>query len=235
MALLDIIQKVAPRLGLRRPPAVVGATGDLTAQTLLELANQEGDELSRFHDWQDLIVEKTFTTLAQVAQTDALPADDYDRLPHNPEFWNRTLNLRYAGPAPQRVWQQLQTGVSAGTVGWWRILGGQLCIYPAPTAGQTLAFEYLTKNWCESASGDAQSEFMADTDVVRLPERIMQLGLIWRWKASKSFAYGEDLETYEREKEKAAANDRGTGRIRGGGTDVGDLLAGPNWNGIIGS
>ena len=232
MSLLTIIQKVAPRIGLRKPQAVVGST-DLTTQTLWELANEEGDELARFHAWQALNVEKTFTTLAQVEQTNALPSDDYDRLARNVEIWNRTLNLRYTGPTPQRVWQQLQQGTSGGVVGFWRILNGELCIYPAPTAGQTLGFEYISKNWCASNTGTPQSEFMADTDVALLPERIMILGLRWRWKASKGFAYAEDMETYEREKEKAAANDRGSGRIRSDNSDQSQWPPYPAWDGTI--
>ena len=40
MSLLDIVRKVAPRLGLRRPSAVVNST-DLTSQTLHEFLNEE--------------------------------------------------------------------------------------------------------------------------------------------------------------------------------------------------
>lgn len=228
MTLLSIIQKTSSRLGLRRPTAVIGST-DITAQTLLELANEEGDELSRAHDWQDLIVERAVSTVGQVEQTTALPID-YDRFPHNVEIWNRTHNQRYAGPTPQRLWQQLQQGVSAGAVGWWRILGGSLHIYPAPTAGEDLAFEYLTKNWCAKADGTGQSEWLADTDVCLLPERLFVLGVRWRWKAAKGLAYAEDMETYQRAVELAATNDRGTGRIRGGQSD---FLVSPNWNGTI--
>lgn len=213
MSLLDIAQRAASRLGLRQPQTVVGSN-DLTAQILLEFANQEGEELSRYHNWQALTVQKTFTTLAQVVQTNALPSTDYDRMVYNAEIWNRSLNLRYRGPTNSRVWQQIQSGVGAGVAGWWRIVGGQLNIYPAPTAGQTIAFEYISKKWCESSLGVDQEEFLADTDVALIPERLILLGIVWRYRHSRGFAqYAEDMATYEREKEKAAARDRATGRI----------------------
>jgi hypothetical protein len=197
-------------------------SNDLTAQILLEFANQEGEELARYHDWQALVVQKTFTTLAQVAQTNALPSDDYDRMVYSPEVWNRSLNLRYRGPTNSREWQRVLTGVGAGVAGWWRIVGGELNIYPAPTAGQTLAFEYISRNWAESSGGTAQDSFMADTDVSLLPERIILLGMVWRYRHSRGFAqYAEDMATYEREKEKAAARDRATGRITPSGGDDG--------------
>lgn len=230
MALLDIVRKVAPRLGLRRPSAVVNST-DLTSQTLHELLNEEGDELARYHDWQNLIVSQTYTTVAQVEQTGALPAD-YDRLAYNVEIWNRSLNQRYVGPTPQRVRQELQSGITGGVSGWWWIQGNELQIYPAPTAGQTIAFEYISKNWCRSAAAVGQSEWLADTDVAVIPERLFELGLRWRFQQLKGLAtYAESMSTYERVKEKAAARDRGTGRIRPSRTD--GFPPQPSWNGTI--
>lgn len=222
MTLLTAVQAAASQIGLRQPQALFGST-DQTAQTLLRFAQQEGDELSRWHDWQALIVEKTFTTLAQYEQTNALPAADYDRLVYTPEIWNRSANLRYAGPTSARKWEQLKAVLGTGIIGWWRIIGGELHIFPAPTAGQTLGFEYVSKCWCTSASGTAQSALAADTDLFLIPERLVILGMVWRFRQSKGFAqYAEDLSTYEREKERAAARDRGAGRYRPDSSDVGD-------------
>jgi hypothetical protein len=233
MALLQVIQDAASQLGLRQPQAVFGST-DLTAQILLRFAQQEGRELAKWTDWQALTVQKTFTTLGQVVQTNALPSDDYDRMAYNAEVWNRTNNQRYTGPTAQRLWQQLQNGITGGVTGWWRILGGQLNIYPAPTAGQTLAFEYLSKNWVLSADDDAQDRWMADTDTSLLDEDLMVLGIVWRYRHSRGFPqYAEDMKTYELMKEKVAARDRGTGRVRTNSDGV-DYPPPPVWDGTIG-
>jgi hypothetical protein len=37
----------------------------------------------------------------------------------------------------------------------------------------------------------------------------MELGVTWRWLRAKGMDYAEELATYEREVEKAAARDRG--------------------------
>lgn len=235
MTLLTVCQEAASELGLRQPAAIVGSV-DLTAQKLLRFANAGGKQLARYHDWQALIVEQTFTTLAQVEQTDALDPDDYDRMAYNVEVWNRTQNLRYTGPTPQRIWQQLQTGiVSGGLVGWWRIKGGQLNIYPAPSAGDTLAFEYISKRWARSAADAEQVKFQADTDTTVLDEDLLTLEVIWRFRASRGFPqYAEDMATCEREKEKAASRDRGTGRIRSESDYTTDWPPSPTWVGTIG-
>lgn len=219
MSLLSICQEAASQLGLRQPATVVGST-DLTAQILFRFANQAGKELMRYHDWQNLTTEVTFTSLATIEQTNAFPSADYDRMVYNPEVWNRSSNLRYTGPTPQRIWQQLKTGISGGIIGWWRILSGELNIYPAPTAGQTIAFEYISKRWAQSSGGTAQATFMADTDTARITgdgrdEDLLILEMVWRFRQSRGFAqYAEDMATCEREKEKMASRDRGTGRIR---------------------
>ncbi len=58
---------------------------------------------------------------------------------------------------------------------------------------------------------------MADTDTTVVPvfEELLVLEIIWRFRQSRGFAqYAEDMATCEREKERAASSDRGTGRIR---------------------
>jgi hypothetical protein len=233
MSLLSIVQDAASQLGLRQPSFVVGST-DLTAQQLYRFANQAGKELMRYHDWQALIVEVSATSTAAVIQTGMLDSADFDRMIYNAEVWNRSDDLRYTGPTPQRFWQQLQTGVAGGVVGWWRIKGGEMNIFPAPSAGKIIAFEYISKRWARSSGGTAQAKFLADTDTTALDEDLLTLELVWRFRQAKGFAqYAEDMATCEREKEKAASRDRGTGRIRPEDPRTTDWPPFPAWTGTI--
>lgn len=230
LTLLQIVQEASAQLGLRQPSAVVGST-DLTAQILLRFAVQAGRELSRYHDWQNLIVQNTITATATTVQTSALPSD-FARMAYNAEIWDRTSTLRYSGPTNQRVWQQLQSGVGQGVSRRWRLLGNQLNLYPAPTSGNTIAFETISKNWCESSTGTSQEIWMADTDTPLLPDHLFPLEIVWRFRASRGFPmYAEDMKTCEIEKEKAASADRGTGRIRPGG--AGNMPPDPVFTGTI--
>jgi hypothetical protein len=232
LSLLTICQEAASELGLRQPQTVVGSS-DLTAQILFRLANAAGKHLMGYHDWQALIVEKSHTSLATQVQTGAIP-DDYDRMIYNVEIWNTTTSQKFLGPTKQRHWRSLDSGIlTAAYPGYWRLIGGQLNILPVMTAGQTIVFEYITKNWCESSGGDAQEAFEADTDVALIREDLILLEVIWRFRKSKGFAqYAEDLETSEREKEKAASRDRGTGRGRAENTNY-TTPTPPSWSGSI--
>jgi len=233
MSLLTIVQDAAVLLGLQQPTAVIAST-DLATKKLLKLANQAGRELSRYHDWQALIVEQAYTSIATEEQTNALPSTDYGRMVYNPEIWDRTSNIRIVGPTPQRYWALLKTGVAGGLSGYWRIIGNELRILPVMSAGHTLGFEYISKRWAESGAGVRQETFLNDSDTALVPEDLITLEIIWRFRQSRGFAqYAEDLSTCEREKEKAAAADRGTGRIRTEGNDYGDAPQQPGWTGVV--
>ena len=56
--LTDTEEGAAVLCGLPNPSSIVGST-DPNAPLLLRLANQEGRELSRRHDWQALMTDYT--------------------------------------------------------------------------------------------------------------------------------------------------------------------------------
>jgi hypothetical protein len=230
MSLLSIVQEAAGSLNQPVPNVVVGNT---TGDSLLwfNLAQREGRELFRRHDWQVLIVQHTWTTTATQAQASALPSA-YDRLPPDPEIWNRTTNSRYIGPTTSRDWQILNsTSVSGGNPGWWRIIGGVLNLYPAPSAGDTATLEYISSNWATNAGGVPQSAWVLDSDLPIIPSRLFVMGIIWRWLRAKGFDYAEEMSTYERELERAAARDRGSNIMVVGGPR-GDETS-TTWDGTI--
>jgi hypothetical protein len=210
MSLLTLIQGAAVRCGLAQPTAVIGSS-DPNVPLLQALAQDVGDELARRHDWQVLKIDYTVPTLAAETQT-ALPAD-YDRMLPNGEMWNRSIALRYDGPTDDFDWGRIKALNAPAATGWWRLIGGALQITPAPTAGQTLAFPYMSKNWIAPAVGSNKAAWTIDTDTARIPEQLLKLGIIWAWKSGKGFDYAEFLATHERELERYTSRDRGIGPI----------------------
>jgi hypothetical protein len=194
MSLLTIVQNACARLGLPRPNAVVGST-DATVREMLALAQQEGRELSRRGAWKALTAERTFTTVAAAAQTDALP-DDLDWIIPDTMF-NRTSSRQVNGPLSPSEWQVAQGGLVTFVHPAFRIRGASLLIHPAPSAGDTVAFEYVTRNWCRSSAGAAQAAWSADDDSAVLDEELHTLGLIWRFKHAKGLDYGDSAALYD--------------------------------------
>jgi len=74
-----------------------------------------------------------------------------------------------------------------------------LLFLPAPTAGQTCAFEYVTRSTMTNSAGTTYRRNASDdTDLFLLDDEIILMGLIWRWKKAKGMEYSEDFLSYER-------------------------------------
>lgn len=234
--LLEIItdpsEGAAVLCGLPNPTTIVGSS-DPNVPILLRLANQEGKELARRHDWQALLVDYTVPSLGAELQT-ALPSD-FDRFTADAEIWNRSSTQKYSFPTDAKTWGRVKAySVTSGSPGWARLLGNALYITPAPTAAQTLAFPYQSKNWVDPVSGTNKEAFTVDTDVPLIPARLITLGIIWRWRSNKGFDYAEALSTYEREVERATSRDRGLKVLRPGAPRFDPVMAAEwSWWGTI--
>lgn len=210
MSYLTIVQRAAQLLSLPTPATVVGSTDPNVVQ-LGALANEVGEELARDHDWQALTQQHLFTTSGTEDQPDAVP-DDWDRfLPDT--FFNRTTIRQLQLITPQ-VWQAIQALPALGTPYiMWRERDGVFLTTPTPPVGQEIAYEYVSKNWALSPSSVPQSYFQADADTAYLDDRLIRLGTIWRFKQTKGLDYGEDLKTYEVERQKIQGKDGGAAAL----------------------
>jgi len=216
MSLLSMVQDAATRIGLAVPSTIITNT-DLKYKELLVLANQEGQELARAVQWQEIITETTFTTLAQAAQTSAIPVD-FDRFVDD-SMYNRTRRRKIFGPITAQEWQARQALNLAATVNYWfRVRGSQILITPSPTAGETVAYEYLSNKWCSSSDGSTKrSSWADDTDIGIIPETLMSKGITWRWLKTKGLSTWEGAyQQYLDEKAKASASQEGSPTLTAG-------------------
>lgn len=203
MTLLSIVRNASDRLGLTRPSSVA-TSSDQSVLTLLGLAQEEGKALAGRHTWQVLQTEYTFPTV-DGTESYALPSG-FDQLIKNTVF-NRTRRRRMVGDLSPEQWQQTKASLVTMVNPAFRIRGNLFLISPTPNSAETVAYEYISKNWCQSASSVGQSAWAADTDTGILDEELMTLGIIWRFKASKGLDYAEAMNNYEIEVGKAIFKD----------------------------
>lgn len=209
MSLLTIVRNAADGLGLARPTTVINSQ-DPNAITLLAMAQEEGKTLARRHEWQALTTEHMFST-ANGTSSYSLPPD-FDRILKETVF-NRTRRRRMMGDLTPQQWQETQASLVTMVNPAFRIRGGAFLISPTPSATETVAYEYMTTEWCQSSGGTGRTEWLADTDTGKLSEDITTLGVIWRYRKAKGLEYGEDMNTYEMEVAKAILNDGARVRI----------------------
>lgn len=198
MTLLSIIQDMCDELALDRPMTVVGNNDQLTREMLGSL-NAAGRMLSHEADpsWAGLTRFATFTSVAgelQGALTTFAP--DYgftisDTLWDGDSAWPTTSAI-----TPQMwAWMQIRGGIAP--YGNTRILvdpaTNKLSLYvnPAPAAGNTYTFEYISKMWVISPNTNPVTQmntfngFQTDNDTVFYDEDMLKAQAIWRFKRTK--------------------------------------------------
>ena len=215
MSLLTIVQTACKRVGVTAPVNAYSSTDDNIVR-IIALANEEGEELANEYSWQVLTNEATHTTVAAESQGSILTiaGADFGWI-KNDTFFDRTSN-RPVLPVDDVEWQRMKASSVTGPYSRFRISGNTLRALPTPTAGHTWAFEWVSKNWCESSTGTGQDEWGADSDVAKLDETLITMGVVWRFKQSQGFEYGEDFNKYQRRLQNALARDGAKPRVRMG-------------------
>lgn len=222
MTMLTIIQNHCRRTNITVPTTVAGSTDPQVLQ-LQALLEEEGIALADRGDWQELTFEATHTTLAQEDQgaIDTIASNGFDHFKQD-TFWDRTLRLPIVVLDGQE-WAASKAIANTGPTYQARVRGSRLISTPVPSAGNTWAFEYVSRNWVLGADGVTYKQFLTlDTDAPLLPEKILIAGLRWRWKKEKGLDYSEDFSDYEHMVSKALGHNGLKKRM-----NMGDEYSGP--------
>jgi hypothetical protein len=200
MALLDLVQSVAIKVGLTAPAAAI-TSPDQNIQQIVYFANESGQELAHRFPWQALTKEATFVTVATESQgaLATLTGPDFVSIV-NETMWDRSTKRPVFGPKVPAEWQQLKAQFVNGPWSQYRIRGNQVLFIPVPAAGDNIYFEWTSNYWASTAAAPtvgAQKAFATDTDMSLLSERVILLDTVWRYKQTKGLDYSEDYDKAE--------------------------------------
>lgn len=211
MTVLQAMQSASQRLVGYKPTTFFGSS-EVFENELCDLVNEIATDAAEYRDWQALVRINTITGDG-VTEAYSLPAD-YGRMMIDSEIldgpsWlfgythvndmNQFIFLRERGFQP--------------TPGAWAIFGDKLNFTPAPASAQTATFPYISKNFARSGAMD-KSFFDNDADTFLLPERLLTLGLVWKWRQNKKFDYTGDDTAYSDALSFYGSKDGGSNVIR---------------------
>jgi hypothetical protein len=141
-----------------------------------------------------------------------LPAD-YETITDN-THWDKTKHWQMLGPVDAQQWQWLKSGyISTGPRVRWRILGGEFQIWPPYNTQEYLGFEYRSKGFVHSASGQVLNSFQNDTDTTVLDNTVIVLATKLKYFQIKSFDTTALQQDYQRYLSIAKANDKGSATL----------------------
>jgi hypothetical protein len=226
MTLLTCCQDAAIELSLEQPGVIIGNT-DINVQRLLRAAQRTGKELVTRAAWSVLRVQQPFTAAAGEDQPGIIPADFARLIPET--FWDLTNKRLINGGVTPARWQSLRASAVSGTWPRWFILRGTtVTIYPGMSGGESMVFEYVSSHFCASAAGATQATWQADTDVGRLNEELITLGIIAYYRLITGLPNLDQMNEFEDRLVQEVDNDN----PRSGVLAAGDIFAGSRaWDG----
>jgi hypothetical protein len=196
MTLKTIVNDVCDIIEIDQFESVYG-NSDPGALTMLELAQQAGDEIARRGDWKVLL--STSVIMQSGAQ---LPADFQRLVPGGV----RKSNNDFIRPVTNSAQWAVVSSVPALTA--YYFLSGSVIFVSPVSAGFDAVLDYVSKYWVISA-GNRRATFTSDDDTASFPERLLVKNMVWRWLRSKGLAYQDHLAEFEADLQQELNADRG--------------------------
>lgn len=198
MTLLSAINEVCDIVSLDRFDSIYGSN-DPNAQTMVALAQEAGEEISRRGDWRRLLKQHV-----AILSPLALPVD-YQRL--TPGGGVRTSSGSFFRPVTNSSQWAIVTA-TASAQPYFFLRGSQMLFSPA-SAGVGAIVDYVSKNWVLGDPAEERDTLEADDDRTLFPERLLGKGVLWRWKRQKGLPFDDSLAEFEADLLQELNADRG--------------------------
>lgn len=214
MSLLTIAQDVAADIGVDLPQTVINNDDD-DARRLLRHINATCKLLMREHNWQALRRQATFTSVATESQgaiSSIVPDNDVDRIIPS-TLYNRSTQRQQFGQTQAADYAYDKARNFNTIYDQFYVRGGELLINPVPSAGNTMAFEYVSNRFAYAGS-ERKAGFTADSDETYLDEELVKLGTIARFKRSIGADWQGDELAFRQELAKRKAADVPQGMVQ---------------------
>jgi hypothetical protein len=193
MSARDVMERVVTGCGIDRPATVAGS--DFETRQIVAEMNAAGKDVALRGEWS-----RMFVTVSIPAGTTAytLP-DDFREMAESGSIRTAYAPVRVVVMPEQ--WAFLAQYPSSQL--YCHLTGGELRFAPALPEAATLT--YQSKAWL----ADGKDAITDDGDALLVPESLVALGAIWRWKRSKGLPYDDHLAEYEADLEAQMKADRG--------------------------
>jgi hypothetical protein len=195
----DILARAARQCSVIPPSSWVTATDQTTLEIRDFLMETADDVLERI----DLTgpISQTITITGTDDETYSLPAD-YKRLQRGEyAVYERFRTRRACVPvSDDGQWEYMKELGTAGAYRFFRVRGYdenfEIDFYRPLDTGLTAVVSYLSKNWIVNGS-TTKSAFDDNSDVSMLPRRLIEAGIVFRFRERKGLEYGDKQAEYE--------------------------------------
>jgi hypothetical protein len=195
-----IINRAAVEVGIPSTTDPVSSQADDYVQ-LTGLLNAAGQELVELNPWQNLVSIFTLTTADEDSGTYSLPGDFAYMTDQT--GWNQSTLFPVAGPLSAQQWSFLisRAPISNTIQSAYRLIDNSFELFPRPPAsGQTIYFEYISRNWVVTAGASPvrQDTVISGTDIVLYDPLLIIKFLKLKWLQAKNLPANDAAMDFDR-------------------------------------
>jgi hypothetical protein len=192
MSVLTAAQTAGIRIKSEAPISLFSSPTKFATE-LANLATEVAISIMKAHDWRRLTLLQTVT--GDGSDTSFALPTDYDRMPQGAKVYSSSSYMALRPVRDVNQWLEFQIDPVVGDPGFWIVLGNEFHIKPALGNGNTAKFYYIS-NKC--VTGGTKAAFSADADTFDIGgDRLITLGLVYRWKELKGLDFALDEENYK--------------------------------------
>ena len=216
----EVLDRAARQCSVTAPSSWITATSTTALELRDDFLLETIDELQKRIDWQ-----------APIGKQQVIVGDDSENYSLNSNFvrltngnmavYETTTTRRSAIPVnSDGEWTHLNEIGTAGGSRYYRTKGyeGNFTIdfYRNPSSAESITVSYVSDVWMKSSGGTEGKAFTDADDVVLYPRRILELGIVWRFRKRKGLPYQDILAEFEAWIATTANRMRGRGVINFG-------------------
>jgi len=195
----DILDRAARQCSVASPASWVSAT-DPTALEFKDFLDETREDIAARCDWIGPI-SKTVVITGTGDEDYALPSDFLRLQRDDYAVYERFRTRRPCVPVTRDgEWEYIDELGVTGAYRFYRLQGydGAWSIgFKMPLETDlTVVVSYVSTEWIVNG-GTGKSEFTAGDDVCLLPRRLVEAGIVWRFRRRKALAYQDVLAEYE--------------------------------------
>ena len=198
--IVDVLSRAARQVSLPAPSSWVSATADEYVEIRDDFLLDTVDDLLERVDLPSPIGAQT-TITGDGSETYSLPSD-FVRLQRDMlAVYEKTLDRACTPVVNDGHWTHIKEIGTSGVERYFRVSGYEgnysISFYMEPAAANEIVVSYITHNWMANSGGTAGKMFTSAEDVLLLPRRAVEAGIIWRWRERKGMPFQDKYMEYE--------------------------------------
>ena len=195
---VTVLDRAARQLSIAAPSSWISATDDEYKEIRDDFLRQACDDLLDRVDWPSPL-GITYAVTGTGVEEYALPSN-FRRLQRHPlSVYDSQLDVAGTPVTTEGEWVEIEDSGTPGAVRYYRVFGyegaWQIGFLPVPSTNITLS--YITTRWMVTSGGSYGNMLTADTDILLLPERIVEAGIVWRWRERKGLPFTDKYMEHE--------------------------------------